>query len=147
VRYDGTHKRDAELLRTLGAEVEWIPVCPEVELGMGTPREPIQLVAASDGVRSGHGTARLIGVHSGRDWTAPMHEWARGRVEALRALGLNGFVLKARSPSCGPTVGEFRGLFAQALLDAMPGLVIADEEELQDPVRRASFLAALAPVG
>ena len=45
VRYDGGHKRDTILIATLGSLVEWVPVCPEVEAGMGTPREPIHLVA------------------------------------------------------------------------------------------------------
>ena len=143
VRYDGSHKREPDLLRKVGAAVEWVPVCPEVEVGMGTPREPIQLVMSPHGVRSGRATVRLLGVTSGTDWTTRMYEWARARVESLRALDLAGFVLKARSPSCGPAVGEFRGLFAQALADGLPGLVIADEEELRDPVRREEFLARL----
>jgi uncharacterized protein YbbK (DUF523 family) len=144
VRYDGTHKRNADLLRLLDGEVEWVPVCPEVEVGMGTPREPIQLVPAADGVRSGNATVRLRGVSSGTDWTLRMHEWARARVDSLRALHLSGFVLKARSPSCGPAVGEHRGLFAQALVEGLPGLAIVDEDELGDPAKRAAFLARLS---
>ena len=147
VRYDGTHRREADLLRLFGSAVEWVPVCPEVEVGMGTPREPIQLVPAAEGVPSGSSTVRLLGVSSGIDWTLRMHEWSRARVESLRALHLSGFVLKARSPSCGPTVGELRGLFAQALIEGMPGLAIADEEELSDPVKRAAFLARLSVDG
>jgi uncharacterized protein YbbK (DUF523 family) len=50
VRYDGTHERDEAVMAALGPDVEWVPVCPEVEIGMGTPREPIQLVATHDGV-------------------------------------------------------------------------------------------------
>src|SRR5262249_61934374 len=46
VRYDGGHKRDDALLRGLGDDVEWIPVCPEVELGLGVPRPPIILVGS-----------------------------------------------------------------------------------------------------
>ena len=48
VRYDGTHKRAAALIDALGDQVEWVPGCPEVEIGMGTPREPIELVARAD---------------------------------------------------------------------------------------------------
>src|SRR6185436_20549152 len=62
VRYDGTDKRADDLLRDLGARVEWIPVCPEVEVGMGTPREPIQLVAIAEGIQSGTQQVRLIGM-------------------------------------------------------------------------------------
>jgi uncharacterized protein YbbK (DUF523 family) len=145
VRYDGRHKRDDALLAGLGADVEWVPVCPEVEIGMGTPREPIQLVAAPDGVRAGSMRARLVGVASGRDWTAAMTAWAAARVRELQALDLSGFVLKADSPSCGrlavPVIpaGEGRGLFAQALLDAMPDLPVEEESRLADPAELHRF--------
>jgi len=151
VRYDGTHKRDESLIAALGRYLEWVPVCPEVEVGMGTPREPIQLVAAADGVPSAAECVRLIGVHSEQDWTERMHGWARQRVAALQALNLSGFVLKARSPSCGidgvrvvHDDGEAlsgRGLFAQALIEAMPDLPIEDEARLSDPGARDEFLA------
>ena len=139
VRYDGRHKRDDALLAGIGADVEWVPVCPEVEIGMGTPREPIQLVHARDGARTGSMRARLVGVTSRRDWTAAMSAWAAARVHQLQALDLCGFVLKADSPSCGlsavPVIpaGEGRGLFAQALVDAMPDLPVEEESRLADP--------------
>ena len=69
VRYDGGHKRDALLLSTLGALVEWVSVCPEVEAGMGTPREAIDLVESDDGVAAGQARVRLLGVRSRADWT------------------------------------------------------------------------------
>ena len=67
VRYDGGHKRDARLIEAFGAHVEWVPVCPEVEVGMGTPREPIQLVADQAGAPSGRARVRLTGVSSSVD--------------------------------------------------------------------------------
>lgn len=151
VRYDGTHKRDEALLETLSRHVEWVPVCPEVEVGMGTPREPIQLVAGADGVPSGTGRVRLLGVTTGEDWTDRMRAWAQARVRDLAALGLSGYVLKARSPSCGvrdvlvheETADSTRtgpGLFAQAVVDGMPGLPVADEDTLRDPHAREEFL-------
>ena len=117
-------------------------MCPEVEIGMGTPREPIQLVASLDGVPSMHERVRLVGVASGEDWTERMHEWARDRARELAALDLSGYVFKARSPSCGidhvvvhAVDGERqgRGLFAQALIDALPDLPVTDEASLVDP--------------
>jgi len=130
--------------------VEWVPACPEVEVGMGTPREPIQLVADAGGVRSGNSRVRLLGVQSREDRTERMHAWARQRAEALRALGLAGFVLKARSPSCGvrdvriegpaETGHDGLGLFAQALVDAMPDLPVADEDQLRTAAERDAFL-------
>jgi uncharacterized protein YbbK (DUF523 family) len=161
VRYDGGHKRDAVLLETLGPHVEWVPVCPEVEMGMDTPREPIHLVSASDGVASGPHRVRLVGVTSGRDWTGAMDTWRRARLRELSESHLSGYVLKQDSPSCGmdgvrvdaaafagasaPTHGGAsrtgRGLFAQALLDAMPDLPIEEEGRLHDGRVRERFLA------
>lgn len=149
VRYDGTHKRDDALIGALGRHVEWVPVCPEVEVGMGTPREPIQLVARRDGVPSAGAPVRLIGVNSGQDWTERMHTWARERVQALIPLNLAGYIFKARSPSCGihsvpvhdgDVARGGRGLFAQALMDTLPGLPVEDEDGLADPRAREEFL-------
>ena len=116
---------------------------------MGTPRQPIQLVARPDGVRSKDTTVRLLGVANGEDWTERMQTWARDRVRELARLGLSGYVFKARSPSCGiddvavdglmERAG--RGLFAQALMDALPGLPVTDEAALADPACRAHFLS------
>ena len=149
VRYDGTHRRDATVIELLEARVEWVPVCPEVEVGMGTPREAIQLVTSSDGVPSLRSLVRLVGVGSGLDWTSRMHAWAHQRACELAALDLSGYVFKARSPSCG--IGDViirdaggerrgRGLFAQALIEALPDLPVADEASLSDPAARARFL-------
>jgi uncharacterized protein YbbK (DUF523 family) len=149
VRYDGTHRRDDTVIALLEAHVEWVPVCPEVEVGMGTPREPIQLVTSLDGVPSLGSLVRLVGVTTGRDWTGDMHEWARERVRELAALGLSGYVFKARSPSCGisdTTIRDAggdrrgRGLFAQALIEALPDLPVTDEASLSDAAARARFL-------
>lgn len=142
VRYDGTDKRADDLLREIGAYVEWVPVCPEVEIGMGTPREPVHLVPAADDVASGGVSdthrVRLVGVESGTDWTGRMDAWARERVRALQALQLSGYIFKARSPSCG--IGDMPGLFARAVMQAMPDLPIADEDDLADPDARREFL-------
>jgi uncharacterized protein YbbK (DUF523 family) len=131
VRYDGGHKRQPVLIEALGPHVEWVPVCPEVEMGMGTPREPITLIRDADGVRA-------IGIDSGRDWTLPMVSFAVPRAEALRTLGIAGYVFKARSPSCG--IHATRGLFAEAVAGAMPDLPVADEEDLRDAEACEQFL-------
>lgn len=150
VRYDGTNKLNASVAE-LAPLVEWVPVCPEVEVGMGVPREPIQLVRNTAGVRSGAESVRLKGVESEEDWTVRMDRWASARVTDLAALGISGFVLKARSPSCGPagvlvhgdkggSTPTGRGLFAEALAAAMPGLPMIDEEALEDWQMRERFL-------
>lgn len=150
VRYDGTNKRSSAVA-ALGAEVEWVSTCPEVEVGMGVPREPIQLVARADGVPSAHERVVLRGVHSASDWTPQMDAWAGEKVASLAAERISGFVLKARSPSCGPAgvlvhhaegdaTPTGRGLFAEALAAAIPGLPMIDEEALEDAQSRASFI-------
>jgi len=151
VRYDGGHQRDALLVDTLGRYVEWVPVCPEVEMGMGTPREAIHLVVSSDGIPSGEHRVRLVGVTSGQDWTTTMDSWRRERLAALAAAGLSGYVLKKDSPSCGmehvrvhdgsSMTRDGRGLFAQALVEAMPNLPVEEDERLHDPRLREDFIA------
>jgi uncharacterized protein YbbK (DUF523 family)/uncharacterized protein YbgA (DUF1722 family) len=144
VRYDGAHKRDAFAVEALGPHVEWVPVCPEVELGLGVPREPIQLEPG--GASSG---PRLRSVSTRRDLTEAMATYALGRVAALATLRLSGYVLKARSPSCGPggvpVVGSGRtapGAFAAVLRGRLPHLPVVHEEGLARPAAREAFLAA-----
>jgi uncharacterized protein YbgA (DUF1722 family)/uncharacterized protein YbbK (DUF523 family) len=145
VRYDGGHKRDAFLVDTLGAFVEWVPVCPEVEIGLGVPRPPIRLVGDDANA------PRLVVERSGEDLTGRMQRWAAGRVEELRELGLHGYVLKRASPSCGlvrvRVYGEDgspgrvgRGLFAAALVDTLPMLPVEEEGRLTDAGIRESFI-------
>jgi uncharacterized protein YbgA (DUF1722 family)/uncharacterized protein YbbK (DUF523 family) len=145
VRYDGGHKRDRFLTDVLGRYVEWVPVCPEVESGMDTPRESVRLegdVAAP----------RMVGVGSRTDHTAAMRRFAAARVRALAALELSGYVFKKDSPSCGmervrvyPERGgtpgrRGRGIFAAALMDALPFLPVEEEGRLNDPVLRENFI-------
>jgi uncharacterized protein YbbK (DUF523 family) len=150
VRYDATNRR-SPAVAVLSADVEWVPVCPELEVGMGVPREPIQLVAHPAGIASAGERVLLLGVDSRADWTARMDAWASTRVAALAAERISGFVLKARSPSCGPAgvlvhhadgdpTPTGRGLFAEALARAMPGLPTIDEEALEDPAERDRFM-------
>ena len=150
VRYDGGHKRDATLISTLGPLVEWVPVCPEVEAGMGTPREAIDLVASGDGVAAGAARVRVLGVKSRTDWTATLAPFSAARVSELRRENLDGYVLKADSPSCGlehvrvhrpdGVSRDGRGLFAQALVEELPDLPVEEEGRLRDDAVRARFI-------
>ena len=94
VRFDGGHKRDAFLVETFGRYVEWVPVCPEVEDGLGVPRESMHLRRVGDRVR-------LVTTRAGIDHTESMRRFSARRVAALGADDLCGFVLKKNSPSCG----------------------------------------------
>jgi uncharacterized protein YbbK (DUF523 family)/uncharacterized protein YbgA (DUF1722 family) len=144
VRYDGGHKRNAFLIEELGSHVRFVPVCPEVAIGLGVPRETIRLVRRSDGVR-------LLG-SAGVDHTDAMRRWAGTVMGELCEQDLSGFVLRMGSPSCGlervrvwdeavqrPS-RQGRGVFAQALVDAMPGLAIEEEGRLHDPGLREHFV-------
>jgi uncharacterized protein YbbK (DUF523 family) len=87
VRYDGGHQKDAYITGVLARYFTWVPVCPEMEVGMGVPREPIRLVGDA-------AAPRLMGVTSGSDHTERMHELARRRVDELRRRELSGYILK-----------------------------------------------------
>src|SRR5438093_13641730 len=145
VRYDGGHKRDPFLERTLGRFVEWVPVCPEVELGLGVPREPIRL-------EGDPAAPRLVAAKSRRDLTRAMTRLARTRAEQLARLDLVGYVFKKDSPSCGmqrvpvhADGGRSRrrgtGLFARTVMARLPLLPVEEEGRLRDPALRASFVA------
>ena len=145
VRYDGRHKRDPYLAGELGPRVTWVPVCPELDIGLGVPREPIHLVA-------GEGDVRLVGIHSGHEHTGAMRSYAQRRAEQLLDAGIDGYVLKARSPSCGlgdvpvhdpvsgDVVGHERGRFAAVLTGQAPLLPVAEELDLTGPESRDRFL-------
>jgi uncharacterized protein YbgA (DUF1722 family)/uncharacterized protein YbbK (DUF523 family) len=144
VRFDGGHKRDAFLVDTFGAFVEWVPVCPEVELGLGTPRESLRLVRKGTDVG-------MINTRSGRDISDEMRGWAQLRAEALAGERLAGYVLKKDSPSCGMERVKIyaesgmaekggRGLFAEALMARVPHLPVEEEGRLSDPRLRDNFV-------
>ncbi len=144
VRYNGEHKRDATVIDLLGQRFEAVPVCPEVELGMGVPREPVWLVA-NDAF-----SVRMVGAESGKDWTQAMVAFNCKKLEALRQENLRGFIFKSRSPSCGtgavPLHGEpekksTSGLFARAFMKYFPHIPVIDEDRLQDEKAREDFIA------
>jgi uncharacterized protein YbbK (DUF523 family) len=134
VRYDGGHKLDSVLIETLGRHVEWVPVCPEVEVGLGTPRESMRLVGDRH-------APRLVTITTGMDHTDSMTRFARQRVRELEALNLSGFVFKSASPSCGITgVPLGPGLFARAFMAHFPGMPVEEEDRLHDPQILKDFL-------
>ena len=144
VRFDGGHKRDQFSTEQLGEFVEWVPVCPEVEVGMGTPRPALRLVDTGEGVR-------MVEIKSGLEHTAAMEKYSVKRVRTLKELGLSGYVLKKDSPSCGMTRVKVYGkksmparngvgLYAGALMDAYPELPVEEEGRLHDARLRENFI-------
>lgn len=144
VRFDGGHKRDHFLTDVLGRYVEWLPVCPEVEAGLGTPREAMRLV--------GHPhRPRLMTITSQHDHTAAMETMIEERLDSMSTLDLSGFVFKRGSPSCGiervrvyTTQGmpsnTGSGLFAKAFIEQFPLIPVEEEGRLCDPSLRENFI-------
>ena len=144
VRYDGGHKRDDFLVGTLAKFVRYVPVCPEVECGLGTPREAMRIISGKNGVR-------LMTVKTGTDVTMSMERFSRSRTSTLAREDLSGYVLKKDSPSCGlervkvynghgVAARTGRGLFAAALVEQFPHLPVEEEGRLVDPRLRDNFV-------
>ena len=144
VRYDGGHKRHGWIADILFRHVRLVAVCPEVELGMGIPRETVRLVGSPD-------APRLVGCDTGTDWTGRMQRYLRRRIRRDDLRSLDGFIFKSKSPSCalrglpirpqrGGRAAAGPGLFARALLAAYPLLPAEDELRLEDPLVRDTFI-------
>lgn len=144
MRFDGGHKRDQFLADVLGRYVEWVPVCPEVEAGLGTPREAMRLVG-----NPRH--PRLVTIESGRDYTRSLVTLTERRIEELQKMDLSGYVFKKDSPSCG--VERVRiysqhgmrsrngiGVFARAFVERFPLIPVEEEGRLCDPLLRENFI-------
>ena len=147
VRYDGGHKLDLYLRDTLGRNMEYVALCPEVECGFGVPREPMHLVGDRE-------NPRILTRETEVDLTDRIVGWARKRVSELEKEGLSGFIFKSRSSSCGiqsvkVTNGDgqsaSRGawIFARVFIDRFPGVPVEDNDRLQDPMVREKFLEAI----
>jgi len=145
VRYDGGHARDRFVTDTLAQWFQFVPVCPEVEVGMGIPRPTIRLVESDRG-------PRLVAPSSGEDYTDAMDAFSEQRVEELQQVNLDGFVLKKGSPSCGmeriklfrengmPARKNGRGRFAEKLIERWPALPVEEEGRLNDRPLRDNFI-------
>ncbi len=144
VRFDGGHKRDSFLTEVFGRYVEWVPVCPEVEAGLGTPREAMRLVGDPQ-------NPRLVTIKSGTDHTRALETMATNRIEQLMELDLSGYVFKKGSPSCG--IERVRiynekgmpnrngvGLFARAFIEQFPLIPVEEEGRLCEPTLRENFI-------
>ena len=147
VRYDGGHKHASHLTETLGPLVQWVAVCPEVEAGLGTPREKLHLEGAAS-------APRLVFTSTAIDITERMLGYAAERLRKLEKLGLHGYVLKSKSPSCGPggvpvqdprghPARPGRGIFAALLMERFPLLPVEQENLLEDPRMLDGFIERL----
>jgi len=144
VRYDGGHQLDRFLTDSLGQFVEYVPVCPEVECGLGTPREAMRLVGKPE-------DPRLVTRQTGTDYTEQMMHWARRKVVGLEAENLCGFIFKSKSPSSGMErvkvynekgmpVQKGSGIFARIFMDHFPLIPVEEDGRLHDPRLRENFI-------
>jgi uncharacterized protein YbgA (DUF1722 family)/uncharacterized protein YbbK (DUF523 family) len=138
VRFNGGHKRSRFLADELEPYVDWVPYCPEIEIGLGTPREPIRLTADH----------RLVNRSGTADHTLPM-------TALPLPAAVDGYVFKAKSPSCGVRgIPRYRsdgqasgvvgpGLYAERVMAALPLLAVEDEGRLSDAGLREAFVERL----
>jgi uncharacterized protein YbgA (DUF1722 family)/uncharacterized protein YbbK (DUF523 family) len=145
-RYNGDVIQDL-VIRRLKPYVQFIPVCPEVEIGLGIPRETIRIVEEN-------GERKLVQPSTGQDITADMHRFSSTFLEALE--GVDGFILKSKSPTCGirdvkiysglqkaPVIGKGSGLFGGAVEGKYSSLAIEEEGRLSNYTLREHFFIKL----
>ncbi len=136
VRYDGGHKLHSVIIDTMGPKVEWVPVCPEVELGLGVPREALNLVG-------GPVNPILLAEETGRNLSVEMAKFTEQKITNLKSIRLDGYIFKKSSPSCGiddvkvyrdasldDFVSNGRGIFTSLVLAEFPDLPVTDEGKL-----------------
>lgn len=144
VRYNGGHKQSLLCKDVLSQYFNYVAVCPEEAIGLGTPREPIRLVGDVD-------NPRAVGtVTPSLDVTDALTDY--GQTKAAQLNDLCGYILMQKSPSCGmarvkvyqehgrPAEHQGRGLFAAALMQAQPNLPVEEDGRLNDPVLRENFI-------
>jgi uncharacterized protein YbgA (DUF1722 family)/uncharacterized protein YbbK (DUF523 family) len=144
VRFNGGHKESRLCSRTLTEYFEFVPVCPEVAIGMGIPREPIRLVGNPESPEAVGTVNREINV------TQPLAEY--GQQMAAELDDICGYIFMQQSPSCGlervkvyhangaPVNGGGRGIYAQAFCARHPDLPVEEAGRLNDPVLRENFI-------
>jgi len=149
VRYDGREKGLPDLIAILEKQLELLKVCPEVAIGMGVPRPPIQLTL-------NQGVVEARGIQSpSHHVTTALQNYAQSLIKSHTHLNpdnpvLCGFILKSRSPSCGVgstpiykndrQTGFGSGVFSQQLQQQLPWLAIAEEETLLEPKHLQDFV-------
>ncbi len=145
-RYNGD-MMTSHIVAKLKDYVDFLPVCAEVESGLGVPRNPVRIVLEG-------GEQRLVQPATGRDVTEAMNAFSASFLDSLEAL--DGFILKSRSPSCGtkdvrvyPSTGKSgavektAGFFAREVLGRYPSLPIEDEGRLRNARIKDHFLTKL----
>ncbi len=143
VRHDGGHKHSRYCTEVLSQHFDFRPICPELEAGLGVPRPAIHLREYPSGMR-------LLDTKGSADHTSAMQEFTNGILPELAHL--RGYILMAKSPSCGMArikvhnpEGQVvrrdgQGMFAEALMRAYPLLPVEEEGRLNDDALRENFI-------
>ena len=143
VRFDGGHKRNDYVTETLSRYFDFLPVCPEIGIGLGTPRKTLRLVGCAE-------KPRAVMSGCGSDVTEALAEY--GARMARDLTHLRGYIFKKASPSCGMErvkvydsnnipVQAGVGIYARVLMRALPLLPMEEEGRLMDPLLREQFIA------
>ncbi|MEE9303287.1 MAG: DUF523 domain-containing protein [Thiotrichaceae bacterium] len=144
VRYDGQHKYHHIIVKELGMRCNLIPFCPEIAIGMGVPRPPIQLVDINGDIRA------IDKAHSTPDYTQQLR--LQGNKYLTNNPPIHGYIFQEKSPSCGVesvkvhnedgviTHTHGTGIFAAALLKALPGIPVIEAAQLTDKKAVNAFL-------
>jgi len=143
-RYDGRLKRVAQVC-DLSPRFDLVPVCPEVDCGLPTPRAAMRLEGPER-------TPRLVAIETREDHTGRMSQWIVSRIAAIPCDAIAGCILKSRSPSCGLShvprftpegmdLGAGMGLFAHALVHLCPSMPVIEDDLIEDTL--AAFVARL----
>ena len=145
VRWNGDHKQGRYVQEILGSYFEYVPVCPEVEVGMGVPRETVALYGTLE-------APKMISQKTKTDWTERMNNYVKGQMKRLTHEDLCGYIFESKSPSCGigrvPVFSETdfnkarhrAGMFASAFIKPFPLVPIEDEGRLNDARIRKNFI-------
>jgi len=141
VRFDGGHQQDAYLKDILGNYFDYIPLCPEVAIGLGVPRSSLRLIGLPQ--------PKAIMPSTGQDHTKSLEAFAKASAEKL--TGISGYIFKKKSPSCGLErvkiyspeglpIGQGMGIYAQSLTECLPLLPVEEEGRLYDLRLRENFI-------
>lgn len=145
VRFDGGHQRDNYITEVLGKYFTYIPLCPEVAIGLGVPRSSLRLINFSKDDLN----PQAVMPKTGKDHTAELQEFAK--ISAPKLNKISGYILKKKSPSCGlervkiynpegMPVGHGMGVYARELISHLPLLPMEEEGRLYDLRLRENFI-------
>ncbi len=145
VRYDGGHKEDLIIKEIFGKFVDFVPVCPETESGLPTPRDPLILVKDEE--------IKIVSKNNKTDYTPLFKKWIKHKICELKAQNIDGIVLKSKSPSCGLSVDIFDlqkkvvekglGIWAKKCFESFYNLPIVDEKAIYNFRIRENFLCSI----